>query len=124
MVVEEFLYTGGTSVDVADALGMTCDDVRGAAISALRSLRTAASPGGPCNDNALVALYVIGALDAEETHVVGSALSGTPSLARRCSADRDLVAELCMQHPVEPSPQLYGRLLASLEGTSQLTYRA
>ncbi|HET9990848.1 MAG TPA: hypothetical protein VFQ65_20095 [Kofleriaceae bacterium] len=116
MILERLLFAGDTCVELARALSLSVDDVRAAAMRAMRTLRdatTRASASDGCDD--LLALHALRALDADEAEAVRRAISASLDLRRRYLAERDLVAAVCGSWPIDPPARAYRRILASIE---------
>lgn len=125
-ILERILFAGDSCPQIARRLGIPTSDVRAAAISAMRSLRTpaAARPLVTDGNDGLVVLHALRALDADEAVAAERAICTSPDLQRRYRADRELVADVCALWPVDPPGHLFGRLLMSIHVAERARRRA
>lgn len=105
-ILDRLLFAGETCEELARAEGSSPCDVRAAAIAALRALHA--------DSDGLLALYALGALDADESAAVRRAISASATLRRRYLAERDRVADACCRWSVAAPAHVCDRIVASI----------
>lgn len=70
-------------------------------------------------DDETLDLYVLGALDADESAVVAAAITSDPGLAARAAQSEEVLAMIGSSVPVTPPPSMRAAVLASLDDAPQ-----